>query len=182
MSNSKKVFSHQYRDNRLHTGQIREPNSHQLWHDEPQKCSQIFPLTVGSCVLIGKLGQDLVENSCRGRVFWVSCWHTCCDLYKKSVGSERTWYSTKILNIFQIQQQMTEIWTIFPDGSRFFWSLAGRVPEPKRVALGSCSLDGTWPRCIAICISKARFVSQLGWELRLTKVFRFYLWVTVQRL
>ena len=82
MSNSKKVFSHLYRDNRLHTGQIREPNSHQLWHDELQKCSQIFPLTVGSCVLIGKLGQDLVENSCRGRVFWVSCWHTCCDLYK----------------------------------------------------------------------------------------------------
>ena len=114
----------------------------------------------------------------RPRIFGVILAYMLRSL-QKLVGSERTWYSTKIPNIFQIQQQMAEIWTIFPDGSRFFWSLAGRVPEPKRVALGSCSLDGTWPRCIAICISKARFVSQLGRELRLTKVFRFYLWVTV---
>ena len=84
-------------------------------------------------------------------------------------------------NLIYLQNTSIDGWNIghIRWRSRFFRSLAGRVPEPKRVALGSCSLDDTWPRCISICTSNPRFVSRVGRELWLAEVFRFYLWVIV---
>ena len=101
------VFSHIYRDTRLPTGQIREPNSHQLWHDEPQKCRQIFPFTVGSSVLIWKLGQDFVEKRHRGRVFWTPCPHTYSDRHenwwsqRQHGARTKSWISSKSLHRWQ---------------------------------------------------------------------------------